>query len=85
MIWHNSHGPASPPHRQILMCGHSHHTARTLRAKALADDAVQRCSPQVKAPPGLLMPLRSHASTTRLPVRVDRCALNNEHVTILSD
>ncbi len=51
--------------------------ARALLANALAE--------QVKDPPGLLMPLRGHASTTRLPVRVDRCAWHSKHSNILPD
>jgi hypothetical protein len=54
----------------IRTCGHSYNTAGTLRAKALAEDAVRLCSPRVKAPLGLLMPGRSLR-----PRHVCRCAL----------
>ena len=42
----------------IRMRGHLDTTAGARRAKALAEDAVRRCSPHVEAPLGLLMPLR---------------------------
>ncbi|GIV99287.1 MAG: hypothetical protein KatS3mg058_0691 [Roseiflexus sp.] len=42
----------------IRMRGHLDTTAGALRAKALAEDAVRRCSPHVEAPLELLMPLR---------------------------
>ncbi len=51
-------------------------SAGALRAKALAED--------LKAPLGLLANTQS-ASTTCLPVRVDRCALHNERSNIVSD
>ncbi|MGB9753292.1 hypothetical protein [Roseiflexus castenholzii] len=48
----------------IRMRGHSCNTAVALRAKAPAEDAVRRCSPQVKAPLGLLMTMRGHNAPT---------------------
>ncbi len=60
----------------ILMRGQSYNSAGALRANALAEDAVRRRSPQVKASPGLLMPLRSDARPRHCwcPLTVAPCA-----------